>query len=1108
MDNKQCSFITNQDKFLAEIINGILPKTSQVDFLVGYFYFSGFEQIYEQLKGKNVRILVGMEVDTLIQNRVREVDEFTSQFKSRGEAKQRFFDSFIHLFNDTDEFDSEDKLTSFQLFYKKILNGTLEIRKTENPCHAKMYLFQYNDMVNEAGEQPGSVIIGSSNLTRSGLGGRVEINARFTDKVSFMDGQSIFEQLWQEGISIVEKNNIDEFNNKVIEHIWYEKLYSPYLMYLRVLHEYFNVPSNKNVLTPYDITSGKFLNLKYQTDAVNMALRAIEIHNGVIIADVVGLGKSIVGSTAARNLRLRTIIVAPPHLKLQWEEYKDEFGFTATVFSSGNIEGALKYYHSIVNQGEQYLIIIDEAHKYRNEYTRDYANLHNLCSGNKVILLTATPFNNRPEDIYSMIKLFQIPSKSTLKTVENLGASFKDLISNYKSLAKNQKDKKLNSDEVVKEADNIAKKIRSIISPLVVRRSRLDLEEIPDYKEDIEKQGIKTMMPNDPILLEYELGGYKNLYIETLNRIAVSQEKKDNAIANGIELDYFKAARYQPSSYVIPEMKGNLEKELERKTGIKYNLLLGTQENLAWFMRRLLVRRFESSVYAFLQTLNYMISSSEHILDWIEKRNRIPIYKKGYLPAVEDFYETSNDDIDAELTEKFEKYTDRGFFEIDMKYIREDFKKEIESDLNLLRGIRRDWFGEAVSHYNPKTKKKEEIFHIHFDPKLDAFKQILADFEEREPNRKLIVFTEFADTANYLGNKLKETSLRVMKYTSADANSSNKETIRANFDAGYKTELQRDDYHILIATDAISEGYNLHRAGAVFNYDIPYNPTRVIQRIGRINRINKKMFDELYIFNYFPTAVGEAETRTKEISTLKMAMIHAIMGEDTKALTHDEELKSYFKERYDKEIKQSESASWDNKYRLLLNSLKGSYDLECAKEIPHKSRIARKNSKHKSGVLVFGKKGNDYVFKFGDSAQISSIAISAEEALSLFDALPSEEPFKVSKKFDSIYQRVKFSLFKNQAKDKNEKQRLEAIKKVKVIQATKKLNQDYIIDLMKVIQSDGLSGYELRLITQLTPQNYSSLPQNIEHDYLVRQLTTIGKVDDGAETLILSEELQ
>ena len=169
-----------------------------------------------------------------------------------------------------------------------------------------------------------------------------------------------------------------------------------------------------------------------------LALKSLENHNGAIIADVVGLGKSIVASTVARNLRLRTIIISPPHLCRQWEEYKDEFGFTASVFSSGKIEDAVSHYQNIVKADEQFLIIIDEAHRFRNEYTQDYALLHNLCTGNKVLLLSATPFNNQPSDIYSLIKLFQIPSHSTLKTVENLGVAFKQLIDKYRELREAQ----------------------------------------------------------------------------------------------------------------------------------------------------------------------------------------------------------------------------------------------------------------------------------------------------------------------------------------------------------------------------------------------------------------------------------------------------------------------------------------------------------------------------------------------------------------------------------------------------------------------------------------------------------------------------------------------
>lgn len=403
--------------------------------------------------------------------------------------------------------------------------------------------------------------------------------------------------------------------------IWYDKIYSPYLMFIRVLKEYFAIPTKENLLTPYDITDGKYSNLKYQTDAVQMALNALENHNGAIIADVVGLGKSIIASTVARNLKLRTIVVCPPHLYKQWEGYRDEFGFTASVFSAGKIEDALLHYQELVKADEQYLIIIDEAHRFRNEYTQDYALLHNLCLGNKVLLLTATPFNNQPADIYSLIKLFQIPSRSTLKTVENLGSSFKELIDNYRDLREAQRNGKTTDEEVKAEVSKISKHIRSIISPLVVRRSRLDLQEIDEYAIDLEQQNIQLVIPNDPTELTYDLSKLKDLYLNTLDRISKSE-------GSGEDVYRFKAARYSPVFYVHKDMKEQLAKELEEKTGVKFNLLLGRQANVAGFMRHLLVSRFESSVAAFQSSLGYMIQSSEHILKWVEKRRKIPIYKK------------------------------------------------------------------------------------------------------------------------------------------------------------------------------------------------------------------------------------------------------------------------------------------------------------------------------------------------------------------------------------------------------------------------------------------------------------------------------------------------
>lgn len=626
-------FITNKENVLSDIINAILPKCDHAYFLVGYFYFSGFAELCEQLKDIKLRILVGLEVERNIINGIKEVENFVSEKKSRGQIREEFYNSFVDIYNNTDFFDSEEQIEKFKLFLDKLDNGTLEIKKTAEPNHAKMYLFQNMESETIMGTFPGTMITGSSNLSVTGLRNRLELNVILRNKTDYEAGKNVFDELWNTAISVVDSDTIDTFKDRVIKHIWFEKLYAPYKMFVRVLHEYFNIPTDENILTPADITEGTYSNLKYQTDAVQLALNSIKNHEGVIISDVVGLGKSVIASTVARNLRLRTIIVCPPHLKQQWEEYKDQFGFTASVFSSGKIEEALKHYQMIAKPDEKFLIIVDEAHKYKNEYILDYSILHNLCMGNKVMLLTATPFNNRPEDIYSMLKLFQIPSKSTLKTVENLGTAFKDLIARYKELSDSQRKKKLSQAEIKAEAEVIAKSIRSIISPLVVRRSRLDLEDIPEYREDLKRQHIYPTIPEAPIELGYNLNEVKDLYLRTLDLISPSDEDKEKHKADPA-FRYFKASRYKPTEYIVPNenLRKELDKELNEKMGTGLYMLAGRQGVVSDFMRRLLVRRFESSVAAFRESLKMMIDSFERIQAWIEKRDKVPVYKRGILP--------------------------------------------------------------------------------------------------------------------------------------------------------------------------------------------------------------------------------------------------------------------------------------------------------------------------------------------------------------------------------------------------------------------------------------------------------------------------------------------
>ncbi len=1099
-------FITNREgRTLSDIINLILPeKTASLEFLVGYFYFSGIEELYENLVDKKMRILVGLEMESELQSLTHNFNLFANKKKSsRQDIRHDNYDAIVKLFNETDYFESKKQQEAFKIYFNKIKDGSLEIRKTKEPSHAKMYIFSYKDELSELGETPGTVITGSSNLTYSGLRGQNEINVRFQDKAEYKEAKEIFENLWEDAIVLADKEHINEFENNVIKHVWYEKIYPPYLVYLRVLHEYFKIDTSKRIRTPHDITDGRFYNLKYQEDAVRMGIDTINKHNGVIISDVVGLGKSIIASAIANNLNLRTIIIAPPHLVPQWEGYRTDFDIKANVFSRGLLGKALDFYNSKLRDGEQWLIIVDEAHNYRNEFTQDYDTLKKLCVGNKVMLLTATPFNNQPSDIYSMIKLFQIPTKSTLQTVDNLGQKFRELISSYKALKKLSKDEKISKDELKLEVDSIASKIRTIISPLIIRRSRLDLDGIPDYKEDLRKQGIKFSKVNPPELLDYDLGDLKDLYLYTLQRI--SRQDEDETIDSRdyedttdikdekLSKDEFKAARYKPVMYVLPEHEEKLKKAVEN-AGFEYNLFKGTQRNLAKFMRTLLVRRFESSQKAFMVSLTNMLENCKNIVAWADKRGTVPVFKKGQLPDIEALYDSTNDDIseiaDKELEIAIEKLEARGMFEIKVEYLNSDFFDDLNADIELLQDLKDKW--SKVTH----------------DPKLDTFVNILTEQLKKDPERKIVVFSQYADTVNYLGKKLENKELPVYYYTAGKASAGNKETIKLNFDAGIEDSKQSNEYKVLIATDAISEGYNLHRAGTIFNYDIPYNPTRVIQRIGRINRINKKMFDELYIFNYFPTDIGEAETRTKQISTLKMDMIHAIMGEDTKVLTSEEELRSYFIKEYEQMQGESEQKSWDTDYRAKLNQLVGSDEMKEALKLPLRTKTRKKTEKElPEGVLIFAKKGNDYVFKFASDKE-SATDIPPQDAFKLLDCDESEKGYKVSDDFEELYNTAKKSLFSEDNNEDVDKMRREALEKIGIMIQSKACDPEYLEDLKTVVEYDAISGYAIRSINRLKPKEYSTLPEIISKDYINKALRTYDNINQGVETLILAEEIE
>ncbi|MCD6463082.1 MAG: helicase [Thermotogae bacterium] len=957
------SFITNDQSSLADIIKNLSSKVENCYFLVGYFYFSGFSEIYKELKDKNLKILVGMDIEKEMGTLFKEVYRLEHEYSSHSMLKQRFYESLVEFVNNSDYFESVKNQEAFRIFLEKIQNGTLEVRKTMEPTHAKMYIFEFSDSEKIALATPGFVVVGSSNLTYSGLRGQNEINAILRDPAYFRDAKKIFDDLWSNSVPVIDENTLDEFEEKVLKKIWIDKVPDPYLLYIRVLHEYFESVKMKMEYLPSQITSNKFYDLKYQIDAIERALAILKQHNGVIIADVVGLGKSIIASTIAHVLRMKTVIIAPPHLRENWEMYIMEFDFAGRFFSSGKLEEALRF---VERDNDEKLIIVDEAHRYRNENTETYSLLHRICQGNKIILLSATPFNNAPSDILSMLKLFQIPAQPTIKQWGNLQTLFHEFQAEFRR-AKNSQD----YDKLKKISDEI----RYIISPLVIRRTRLDLMNIKEYSSDLKAQGISFPEVQDPVILNYDLGDLKDLYLETLEKIAPINSERS---------DYFMATRYKPITY-IKNIKSYRERLAEFFGTEDFEII---QQNISEFMRKLLVFRFESSMYAFRKSLESMIRATEIMIRWYNL-GKVPIYKRGGIVDPEQIFDSDEFKDDEELMnsevfiEKVQELENKGYFFIDSREIKKGFQEDLEKDLKVLKKIYTDWFGEG--------KKLK-------DPKLEHFKEHLATLLAENSNRKMVVFSQYADTVDYLYNQLKS-EFRVIRYTSKNANKSCQKIIREEFDASAFD--QGNNYQILLATDAISEGFNLNRADVIINYDIPYNPMRVVQRIGRLNRIGKRVHDKIYIYNYFPTSIGESETSLGKVATAKIHMFNYLFGSDTKTLTSEEELISYFMEEYRKN--ESDSLSWDVKYLNELNEVK-TYKSDIYKkalELPERVRVKIKNS-GREGAIFFIKRNGMYSFEYTKDENTCE-TLTPEDGLKIFKEMTRKESEKTDEYLEKLY---------------------------------------------------------------------------------------------------------
>lgn len=815
------TFLTNETgKTLRDRFSTLLKKDTRFfDCLVGYFFISGFHTLYPAFENvEKVRILVGLQTDRVAYQLLQEAKERGKlPLYSHAEAKEQVADGVLSELEGSA--DNPDIEAGVNKFVEWLRSGKLEIKAypTEN-LHAKVYVMTFVDGFMDRGR----VITGSSNLTQSGLQDNLEFNVELKNRSDYDFAIAKFNELWEVAVD-VSKPYEDTIANKSPY-----ASFTPYELYLKFLYEYFRNELNRPAELEGSYVPSGFKKLKYQEEAVLNAQKVLDEYGGVFLSDVVGLGKTYMSALLAQQLDGRCLVIAPPHLldrdkRGSWPNVFSDFQVRQTDFVSiGKIDDLLQRDLSKYTN-----VFIDESHRFRTESTVTYETLAQICRGKRVILVSATPLNNRPGDILSQIKLFQNGKNSTIPNLRNLEVFFSGLDQKLQGL-----DRQRDRDIYFQTVQANAKATReNVLKYLMIRRTRTEIEKY--YDEDIKRQGLKFPVVDDPQPLFYKFNKTENeVFNETIRLLATE----------------FTYARYRPLTYYEGKMD---VRELQG------------QRNLAKFMKILIVKRLESSFHAFRLTLERFLQSYERVIEEFKKGN-VYISKK-HIAKVFELLEDDNQEAIEQLLadEKAERLAAKDFSAM--------FIRDLEADRRILRQIQKLWE------------------NVHRDPKWESFRDLLTTKAILKTN-KLIIFTESQETATYLAGRIaKEVEPEVICFSGQSDEPAHKAVI-ANFDPN--AFHPRDDYRILVSTEVLSEGVNLHRSNIVINYDIPWNPTRLIQRVGRVNRVDTT-FDTIHTFNFFPTEEGNDLIKLREAAEAKIHAFIEMLGADGRLLTEGEEIKSH-----------------------------------------------------------------------------------------------------------------------------------------------------------------------------------------------------------------------
>ncbi len=886
----------NIDQELLPTLQKTLELSERSDFCVGYFNLRGWKHLDSYIdkwsgkEGKCCRLLVGMHQTP--GEELRTAFSFEKESRIDNQAALRFKKRLAEQFREqltigapTNQDELGLRRLAAQIKAKKVV-VKLFLRY---PLHAKLYLLFRSDPIN-----PIISYLGSSNLTFAGLSKQGELNVDVLDHDACQKLSQWFEDRWNEHWCI----DISEALVEIIEQSWArEDLIPPYHIYVKIAYHLAQEARAglSEFRIPKDFGNKLF---DFQQAAVKIAAHHLNKRNGVIIGDVVGLGKTLMATALARIFEddhfLETLIICPKNLVKMWEDYRDQYRLRGKVLSISKVISALP-------ELRRYrLVILDESHNLRNREGKRYRAIREYIQENdsKCILLSATPYNKTYLDLSNQLRLF-VPEE------QNLGIRPEMLLKELGELEFGRRHQCPLHSLAAFEKSEYIDDWRELMRLYLVRRTRSFIKD--NYAQLDKETGRKYLTFED---------GTRSFFPERLPKtIGFDMKEKNpddqyarlyaddivNAV-NGLNLP-----RYGLGNY----LKASPHKPPTQAEARKIEDLSRAGKRLMGFCRTNLFKRLESSGHAFIQSVERHILRNYVFLHAIQEESDLPIGSLDAQVLDSRFYDGDSDSMISHLFDspEVEDDIDNESNTAELDDLKNEVQfKEVAADLYLqystrynkqFKWLRSDLFIETLKEDLMKdvntlleVLKKCGSWDASKDMKLQKLYELI---EETHPDEKIIVFTQFADTVQYLDKHLSARGVSKLAGVTGDLDDPTSFAWRFSPVSNDKREKvnPEKELRVLVATDVLSEGQNLQDCAIVVNYDLPWAIIRLVQRVGRVDRIGQQA-ENIFCYSFLPADGVERIIRLRSRVRQRLQENAEVVGTDEAFFEDDQDNQAVF----------------------------------------------------------------------------------------------------------------------------------------------------------------------------------------------------------------------